>query len=377
MKFVFITDVHAHQFNDFSRNIQCKWDSELLEYVECNDGDVVINSRLFNILKALIDVRNFCFHNNIKLVINGGDTFHRRSVLDVTTFNCVYRVLESYKSFDIHQIILSGNHDNVSNADNSPSSIETFKNFADVITEPTIIPYFDREAGEGEDDYDHIRFCCLPWMKDRKVSLNFIDECLSSKNITNILVGHLGLSGAVLGSSYVMSDDYSLKDLQVDKWKYVLLGHYHHPQVLNENTIYGGSLLANNFGDVGPHGFWVIDTEKQWDMTMYELPYPEFLTLTPETIKNYSKEELEFHYVRVQTAAKDVDKVSKDLEDVGEVRLEIERDYAHEKRSEISVTMSQERILRTYVNEGIEDKELAEKIIAKGVEIMVKVNGVM
>ena len=377
MKFVFYTDVHAHQFNDFSRNIQCKWDGELLEYVESDNGDIIINSRLFNILKALTDVRDFCVANNIKLVLNGGDTFHRRSILDVTTFNCVYRVLESYQSFGIRQIILSGNHDNVTNSDNSPSSVETFKTFADIITEPTIVPYFDRDAEEDEEDYEHLRFCCLPWMKDRKTSLEFIDGCLNAKRVTNILVGHLGLSGAALGSSYVMSDDYSLKDLKVDKWKYVLLGHYHHPQVLNENTIYGGSLLANNFGDVGPHGFWVIDTQKQWDLTMYELPYPQFLTLTPETVKNYTKQELEFNYVRVQTPAKDVDKVSKDLEDVGEVRLEIEKDYEHEKRSDISVTMSQEQILRTYVGERCDSEELAKKIIDKGIEIMGKVNGVM
>lgn len=371
MKIAFITDVHSYAFNDFSRDVKCKWDG--FRFVESDDGDLTLNSRFFNILSGLADVRDYCVEHGIKVVLNGGDVFHKRATLDVTTFNCTYKVLETYKQAGIRLIIISGNHDNAINADNSPSSVETFKTFADVITSPLVVPIIDEDSGE------HIRICCLPWMKNKASSLEFIDECLTHKHCDNILLAHLGLSGASLGSGYVMSDDYSLSELKPNKWKYILLGHYHKPQILHENTIYGGSPLQNDFGDEGDHhGFWVIDTSKRWDMELIHLPYPEFLTLTSDNIKDYSSEELGFHYVRVQTTAKDVDKVQKELEEVGEVRIEIEKDYVKNTRSDISVTMTHEDIIKTYVEESDSDSISADKksLIDKGLEVVRKVGGI-
>ena len=137
-------------------------------------------------------------------------------------------------------------------------------------------------------------------------------------------------------------------------------------------------MLLNDFGDENDHhGFWVIDTNKRWDMELIHLPYPEFMTLSSSDIKKYTKEELEYNYVRVQATAKEVDKVQKDLEDAGEVRIEVEKEYSKNSRSGISVTMSHEEIIKTYVNEACEnDKSLqSEPLVKKGVEIMKKVIG--
>lgn len=364
MKIAFITDVHAYAFNDFSRSIKCRWNFDSQRYAESEDGELVLNSRLFNILSALCDTRDYCKNHNIKVLINGGDTFHKRNTLDVTTFNCVYRVLETFKDcFDTH-IIISGNHDNAINADNSPSSVEVFKNFASVVTSPVTIPVFD--SG------DETKICCVPWTKDKKKSIEFIQENVSKQSI---LVAHLGVSGASLGSGYVMSDDYSLGELKVDKWKYVLLGHFHQPQVLHENTIYGGSLLQNDFGDEGtPHGFWIIDTSKRYDMEFISLDYPQFTTITSDNLDDYSEEYINNNYVRVQTTSKDVDKVQDKLKDVSDVRVEIEKEYSKNTRSDISVTMSHEEVIRTYVDEAAKQSELmTEPLINKGLEVIRKV----
>lgn len=374
MRLAFISDVHAYAFNDFSKNVNCRWDGDLNRFVEAGEGlvELTLNSRLFNILNGLCDVRDYCVDNNIRLVLNGGDVFHKRSTLDVTTFNCTYKVLESYKNVGIDQIIISGNHDNAINSDNSPSSIETFSNFATVITSPSVVPVWDLETR------DVINVCCVPWTKTKHIAIEFMKDCMSTVEGKNILLAHLGLSGASLGSGYVMSDDYSLSELQPNKWKYVLLGHYHKPQVLYENTIYGGSPLQGDFGDEGDHhGFWVIDTSKRWDMELIHLPYPEFITLNSDTIKNYSDAELESNYIRVQTTVKDVDKIQKELEDLGEVRIEIEKEYVKNTRSSINVTMTQEDVIRTYIAESKSDESLDESLLLnKGLEILRKVSGV-
>ena len=64
MKIAFITDVHAYAFNDFSKNITCEWNEDEKRYVETENGDIVLNSRLFNILSGLSDVRDYCVNIN-------------------------------------------------------------------------------------------------------------------------------------------------------------------------------------------------------------------------------------------------------------------------------------------------------------------------
>lgn len=364
MKIACIGDIHAYAFNEFSRILQCKWDSQRDRFVESEDGDTTINSRLFNTLSGLSDMRDYCCRNNIRLVLNAGDTFHKRSTLDVATFNHTVKVLESFKDYGIEQLIISGNHDNAINSDNSPSSIETF-NFARTVTSPCIHHY--EIDGEGIDIY------CLPWTKNKGKAIEFLNNNLDKHGI---LLAHLGVSGATLGSSYVMSDDYSLGDLKPDKWKYVILGHYHHPQILHENTIYTGSPLHNDFGDTGAHGFWVIDTNKRWDMELIPLDYPEFKTLSATELKEYPKDKLEKNFIRIQATAKDVEEIQEELESIPDVKINLEKEYTKDVRSDISVSMSQEEILKTYVSESASENADCSLLISKGIEIMKKAGGV-
>lgn len=364
MKVAFITDIHAHAFNDFSKNVVCSWNNDQKRFIPDESGDLVLNSRLFNILSGLCDVRDYCVDNEIKYVLNGGDTFHRRTTIDVTTFNATYKVLESFKDCGIEQVIISGNHDNAINADFSPSSVETFKNFATVFT----------DLGTYELP-DGTVIACIPWIKEKKRALDFMKKHQSRDSI---MMAHLGVSGASLGSGYIMSDDYSLSELKPDKWHYVLLGHYHKPQMLTDNCLYGGSLLQNDFGDEGDyHGFFVIDTSKRWDIEMIALEkYPVFKTLQAVTIDDYSKESIQANYVRVQALAKDIDKVQEALGEVSDVRIDVEKDYTKDARSDISVTMTYDDIVSTYVKETNENGDIDNASLIKiGTEILRKVGG--
>ena len=195
----------------------------------------------------------------------------------------------------------------------------------------------------------------------------------SDENASKILLAHVGISGGLVGSgNFVMSDEYNLNELKAPKFKYCVFGHYHKPQVLEYNSIYAGSLLQNTFNDEGDkHGFWVLDTSKRWDMELVPLDYPEFITIKD---KSYDRSVVNGNYIRIQANSSDVEDIMSDIEsdEVGMecsnnnmIRLEIEKDYDSNSRSGISIVMSTEDIIRTYVEEnndtGLPDEDLIKR----------------
>lgn len=366
MKFVAIGDIHLYPYNDFSHKIQCSWDGK--RYVEDTNGFISMNSRLFNILSALCDVREFCIQNKIDLIVNAGDTFHKRGIIDVETFNYACRVFESIWEAGITVLTISGNHDQATASKHPESSVYAFKEYMEVFEKPEVFEY-------DESNY----FVMVPWTKDKKTVMKFIDNVVSHKKPGKnyILVAHLGISGGLIGSgNYVMSDEYNLRELKTPKFRSCIFGHYHKPQILSENSIYTGSLLQNNFNDEGDtHGFWVVNTQRRWDLEMYPLFYPEFITLNSDTIKTTPEDVIQDNYTRIQIKAKDAKEVLKSVDDK-DVRLEIEREYNKSDRSAISISMSQKQLVETYVSENrtnIPDSISDERLIEKGLMIIQKV----
>lgn len=366
MKFVAIGDVHLYPYNDFSHKIQCRWNGK--HYEKSTDGKISMNSRLFNILNALCDVRDYCVKQGISVVVNAGDTFHKRGIIDVETFNYSCRVFESFWESDLQVLTLTGNHDQSSASNNPESSVYSFKEYMSVFEQPEVY------------GIENVEFVMIPWTKDKKSVLKFIKKVISNKKPDKdyILVAHLGISGGLVGSgNYVMSDEYNLMELNALKFKSCIFGHYHKPQILSENSIYTGSLLQNNFGDEGDvHGFWVVDTSKRWDLVMEPLFYPEFITLNTDTIKTVSEDIIQDNYVRVQAKSKDVKEVMKTLDDSDNVRLEVEREFTKSDRSSVSVSMSKLQLVTAFVVENrvnVPEDIGNQELIDKGLEIITKV----
>lgn len=366
MKFVAIGDIHLYAYNDFSHKVQCLWDGK--RYREDKNGTISMNSRLFNILSALCDVRDFCIQNKIDLIVNAGDTFHKRGIIDVETFNYACRVFESIWESGITMLTISGNHDQAAASKYPESSVYAFKEYMEVFEKTEIYEY---------DDVTN--FVMVPWTKDKKSVLKFIDKVVShkSKDKDYILVAHVGISGGLVGSgNFVMSDEYNLMELKAPKFKSCIFGHYHKPQILSENSIYTGSLLQNNFNDEGDtHGFWVINTQKRWDLQMYPLFYPKFITLNAETAKITPEDVIQDNYIRIQAKAKEAKSVMESIED-SDVRLEIEREYEKSNRSAINVSMSQQQLIETYVKENrinVAESITDSMLVKKGLLIMQKV----
>lgn len=235
---------------------------------------------------------------------------------------------------------------------------------------------------------EEVEVVAIPYSKDKNFILSsiksFREKCTDSKSA--ILLTHLGISGGVTGSGmYVMSDEYNLKELSPELWKYIVLGHYHRPQLLCNNTFYCGTPVQNSFNDEvkegnGYNGFFIIDTSKRYDIEFVPLIAPRFVTVSSvEDLEGFTQDFLENNYVRVKTKAENVEEVKELLgqfgkeEALNEVRLELEKSYITEARSDINVSMSFEDTIKTYVAEKCPDDVKKLKIENLGLEILSEV----
>ncbi len=383
MKLVATGDWHIHNFTDFSESILTIWDNNLLRYTKVDENSEhfenakEMSSRLLNILNGLCDMRDYCVHNDIQNVLMAGDCFHKRGTIEVTVFNYTYKILESFQECGIITHILAGNHDQVDASQQPVSSVHGFKEIANVIESPELVVV------------DDVEIVAIPYSKDKEFVLNSMKSLRANCKHpeSSILMAHLGVTGGTVGSGmYSMKDEYTLKELMSSKFKYVVLGHYHQPQFLDYNAIYSGTPVQNSFsdelkGDDGYNGFFVIDTDKRYDITFVPIIAPRFITVN--SAKELSKLDPEFlknNYVRIKSSAKDIDEIQGVLEDlVGEdsqtlsIRMELEKEYAKEHRSDIGVSQSFEETIETYASEnfGI-DEEGYPELLGKGLEILSK-----
>lgn len=377
MKIACTADWHLHNFTEFSRTLSVVFNEATNRYQEFPDNTefhtIEMNSRLFNILNGLCDMRDYCEKEKISHVLMAGDMFHHRGTIDVSVFNSAYRVLKSFKDTGINIHAIAGNHDQVDASVVPSSSLHTLSEVIHVIEKPELF------------SISQIQIAAVPFSKDKKHVISAIRELEKSCDDVSqsILVTHLGLSGGKVGSGmYSMNDEFTLKDLHSTKWKYVVVGHYHQPQLLSGNTFYCGSPLQNNFGDELPYseeygghnGFFVVDTNRRCEIDFVPINAPRFLTVTSES--NFQEDELKGNYIRIRTKADKADKIQEKVSEIlknephQDVRLELEKDYVQEHRSDIGVVQSLEDTIRIYAKENCSDMDKLENLTSYGINIL-------
>ena len=378
MKLLCTSDWHAHNFTDFAKTLSVVWNEKSLRYVEVEPDEnnleiKEMNSRLFNILKSICDMRDYCLKNSITDMLMPGDMFHHRGTIDVTVFNAMYKVLDSYYQLGITIHAVAGNHDQVDASIVPVSAIHAFREIIHVIEKPE---YFTIK--------DQVEVVAIPYSKDKSFVLESMKKLreLCKEPRQAILMVHLGIDGGLVGSGmYMMSDEYTLRDLMYDKWKYVIAGHYHQPQILEYNSIYCGTPVQNNFGDElkgkdGYNGFFVVDTDRRWNVEFVPIIAPRFITFSSaEELEAADAEYIKSNYVRVKSKASDAEEIQGKLEemlgdDTQGVRLELEKDYTVEQRSEVSVTQSFDESVKTYAEERWENKDTLSYGLSQGLDIL-------
>lgn len=346
MKIACTSDWHIHEFQDFSKQILVKWDERRQRYLPSTIGKEM-NSRLFHILDGICDLRDYCVAHKIYHILHAGDVFHKRGSITVNTFNAAHRILQTFGLYGLEIIIIAGNHDQVDASTQPDTSIHTFaKSFGIMVVEEPLIHSFFQSN-------EQISILCIPYGRNKTQVLNTLQQLKSNLDTRqSILLMHCGITGGAVGSGmHLMTDDYSMDELSCDKWKYVVLGHYHRPQLLAQNTFYCGTPVQNSFNDELPdnehggyNGFFVVDTEKQFDINFIPIHQPRFITVSAiEDVSNYPQE----NYFRVKTT--DIDVATEGTENV---RVEVTKQYDVETRSSITLTDTYEEAVRKYHQEN-------------------------
>ena len=340
MKIACTADWHIHQFQDFSKSITVKWDNTCKRFRQNKQGKFM-NSRLLNILSGICDIRDYCTQHNIKYILNAGDIFHKRGTISVETFNAAYKVIESFSECGLKLITIAGNHDQVDSSANPSTSIYTLQKLITVVEEPSVI------------QIEEFNVCCIPYNRNKDSIVKYINEFLKENNShNNILLAHLGITGAAVGSGmHLMADEYNLKDLRPNDWKYVVLGHYHRPQLLSSNVFYCGTPVQNSFNDElsdtehqGYNGFYVIDLNESIDfIPIYQ---PRFITVN--NLQDIPSDTLNFFRVKIDSNG--IEEVN--TEGLSEnIRVEIKKNYEEPQRSTIEISDDFQVAVKKYVKE--------------------------
>lgn len=351
MKILCTADIHAHEFKDFSNNMLVDWCAKTQRFMESNRGTLV-NSRLVDTLNTLLSMRDFCVANCVKQVVIAGDLFHKRGVISTVVYNMTYRVIASFGKFGVDVLLIPGNHDQVSNVKNPENSLYALGEVCNVVSNNSIVTLKSPE--------ETVDLVCVPYSKDKKAMVEYINSYEVREGICSVLVTHAGVSGSFVGStSYSLKEELEAEDLRYGDFKYVVLGHYHKAQMVKgtNNMFYCGAPLQHNFNDEGDNrGFWVIDTSKRFDARFYTVDSPRFITITASD--KLDSRELEGNFVRVVAEPREIKKVVEALQDMNsdqKIRVEVQKSFDSVARSGIKVGMSVKQIVMEYSKGESED----------------------
>lgn len=255
------------------------------------DPETGLNSRVRDYLWRMDDMVKYACEHDVDLVIFAGDAFKTRSPNPTYQREFAHRIREL--SQRAPTILLVGNHD-IAPAILRASTIEIYQTLqvpnvwvmdeyvtqristknGDVVigTAPypmraRILERLKNTAGmsiaETERELERILIEILTQLGREA------DEKAGDNTIPRILVGHVTVSGAVLGSErqIMLGRDVSvpLSALATPQWDYVALGHIHkhqnltHGQANKPPVVYCGSIERIDFGEEGDEkGFcWV------------------------------------------------------------------------------------------------------------------------
>lgn len=336
MKFILFSDIHFHKHNAFATYI---------------DG---VHSRVFYTFLVLEQILDYARDNQIKDIFFAGDMYHTKSYIDTSVIDPVYAFFLKYRD-EFNFYFISGNHDF---ADKGKHSLLTpFKALGKLAEGPEVYTLGTTRVG------------MIPYRFNK---LSLLQE-VSEMNV-DVLILHEGISGAKVEGREI-EEGLNLKELKKtlsSRVKHVFMGHFHDPKCLDDSMVsFIGAPIHITFGDIGPRGFQVYDTDAHTH-EMVETVFPKFITLDDAAIKKYSEEDLKelctSNYVRFQIT-KETALVER-IKEVTPVVINLQaekRDY--EQRLDIGVSDDLSDIMAKYIAKFNTNFDV-DKLLTIGSEII-------
>ncbi len=283
----------------------------------------------------------------IPYIIFAGDLFHDRQKINIYAYDRTYEILQKY-SKDVQSFYILGNHDIYFRTKRSSSSVRPFSEIINVIENPCTI------------NIEGVNIDFLPYTENPSLDIkNNFDE------LSDVLVGHLALSGATLNSSrnikYRTSDlTESIRETPralLDKYKRVFLGHFHARQQISKTIEYIGSPLQLSYGEAyDKKGFTILNLKTLKTEFVENKFTPQYYIISID--EDISKYNLKDNYVRIissqASAVNEIDFKNDIIKKFGPKELEI-----------IHVTTEEEEIK---INEEINKIEHFAKNISETID---------
>lgn len=271
-EFLIFSDFHAHNFRYGSKRVR---HPDLAV-------DGLFNSRLIDCVGVLRDISRYAEEHGIKYVFFGGDLFHKRLILNTDVLSVIHREIVNLSSV-CHVYMIPGNHDYGDRAGHV-HSLSVFKGLPNI----TVLDGVEFVA-VGDKLRPDIGLITVPYTDDPELAKTWLQtagEYGRSKfrdDCPVVLLAHLGMQGAKVGSDYVLisDSDVEVEDVPYDAFDVCFFGHYHQHQKLFKNGWFVGASHQHNWGDAGTkRGFLHVKLDSgRVDFDLIETRAPRFINL--------------------------------------------------------------------------------------------------
>jgi DNA repair exonuclease SbcCD nuclease subunit len=226
MKALIFSDIHGHNFREFS-------------YIMENG----MNSRLYDQQIVFEKLKLFAIERNVDMVLFLGDLYHLKNNADSQVIKIISSGLMNLAQV-APVLIVPGNHD-YRMWSSEPALLEIISELGEAIT---IL-----EKGWYEDI-----FYVHPYTRRMKEA----EEVIKNLEVPegSIFLGHQDVKGVNYGGFVV---EHGLDaDVLSKKFKMSFIGHCHDAFIIRDNVISIGAPMQHNFNDIGQvRGWWLWDLE--------------------------------------------------------------------------------------------------------------------
>ena len=225
--------------------------------------------------RLLREISSIALQHGCETVIHAGDLWHEKHGVNAYLLSLIHEELERSADAGVPWILLRGNHEIGLKSKPHETLLNLYSGVATIASTPRKLIWKDTSV------------YFLPWYlgdQFKSLSQTLARATTSDANSKKILISHVGLNEGFVSPSncYRVPQKVALKDLYPECYSLVFLGDYHTTQTLGDRTMYGGSPIAHQFGDVPNQGVWLLDTdgpEVKMENLKLQGPYPKYVPI--------------------------------------------------------------------------------------------------
>jgi len=238
-----------------------------------------ISNKLDDCIWALKTIREYAKNHDIDVVVILGDLFHDRVNLNIKVISEVAAFFDDAKyQYNQDWLLFPGNHDMFMRHTWNINSLRPIKRLITLIDDYGLIKIGDR------------RFRIVPFIQHEDVFMKVIEHVGSQTKDGDILLTHIGISGAKYNSCFLMQH-WNVVDFSNAPFAKIFAGHFHCHQEIN-NVYIPGSPIPFRFDEgMVDHGFYVLDGDavefiniKEGEELLGTSAPPDYITMSENNI---------------------------------------------------------------------------------------------